>query len=215
VFEADSNPGFLKVRVPSHYGILGVSPILRYGPGDMTVSASVKLSREVTAIAIPAGTTQPLAKDTEVFITQALGGAFTVHADGLLFRIEGKDADALGRASAAGTPEAISEVAELEDETIWEQLKTCFDPEIPVNIVDLGLIYDLSKQQLPDGKFKVFVKMTLTAPGCGMGEVIANDARQKILTVPAVDDAVVEIVWDPPWHQSMITEQGRLALGLE
>ncbi|MCS1409391.1 MAG: hypothetical protein M2R45_02572 [Verrucomicrobia subdivision 3 bacterium] len=181
----------------------------------MSISTSVKLSRDVTAVAIPAGTPQPLPKDTEVFITQELGGTFTVHANSLLFRIDGKDADALGRTPSAETLEETTEVVELEDETVWEKLKTCFDPEIPVNIVDLGLIYDLSKHKLPNGKFKVFVKMTLTAPGCGMGEVIANDAQQKILTIPAVDDAIVEIVWDPPWHQSMITEQGRLALGLE
>lgn len=181
----------------------------------MSLSANVQLSREVIAIAIPAGTPHPLPKDTEVFITQELGGAFTIHANGLLYRIEGKDADALGRAPAASISTETGEVAELKEEAVWETLKTCFDPEIPVNIVDLGLIYDLGKSRLPNGKYKIFVKMTLTAPGCGMGEVIAQDARQKILSLPSVEDAIVEIVWDPPWHQSMITQEGRLALGLE
>ncbi len=191
----------------------------------MSVSASIKLSREVAAVAIPAGTPHSLPKGTEVFITQELGGTFTIHTNGLLYRIDGKDADALGRSLPGAAPSAETaaesatgnspQPAMLEDDAVWEVLKTCFDPEIPVNIVDLGLIYDLDKQQLSDGKYQVLVKMTLTAPGCGMGEVIANDARQKILALPAVEDAVVEIVWDPPWHQSMITKQGRLALGLE
>lgn len=181
----------------------------------MSLSTSVQLSREVTAIAIPAGTPHSLPKDTEVFITQELGGAFTIHANGLLYRIEGKDADALGRTSPADISAEKGEVAELKEEAVWETLKTCFDPEIPVNIVDLGLIYDLDKSRLPNGKYKILVKMTLTAPGCGMGEVIAQDARQKILSLPSVEDAVVEIVWNPPWHQSMITQEGRLALGLE
>jgi probable FeS assembly SUF system protein SufT len=186
-----------------------------YVPGKMTVSNSVNLTREVTATAIPAGTAKVIAEGAEVYITQELGGSFTIHAAGLLYRIEGKDADALRREVTGEEASQEEPTTTLEDETVWEKLRTCFDPEIPVNIVDLGLIYDLTKQSLPSGKFKVFVKMTLTAPGCGMGDVIANDARQKILTIPSVDDALVEIVWDPPWHQSMITEQGRIALGLE
>ncbi len=198
-----------------HLVTLGEVCSLRYVCGVMSVSASVKLTREVTAVAIPAGTPHPLPADTEVFITQELGGTFTVHAQGSLFRIDGKDADALGReATATPSQEDLSDTT-LEDETLWDTLKTCFDPEIPVNIVDLGLIYDMTKEAQADGRFRVSVKMTLTAPGCGMGDVIANDARQKLLALPAVDDAIVEIVWDPPWHQSMITEQGRLALGLE
>lgn len=181
----------------------------------MSLSTSVQLSREITAIAIPAGTPHSLPKNTEVYITQELGGSFTIHANGLLYRIEGKDADALGRKPAASISAEKGEVPELKEEAVWETLKTCFDPEIPVNIVDLGLIYDLSKSCLPSGKYKIFIKMTLTAPGCGMGEVIAQDARQKILSLPSVEDAVVEIVWDPPWHQSMITQEGKRALGLE
>jgi len=181
----------------------------------MTLSASLKLKRDVTAIAIPAGTPHELTEGTEVYITQELGGTYTIHAAGALFRIDGRDADALGRQAIAPIESADESFEPLEESSIWEQLKTCFDPEIPVNIVDLGLIYDLKTDLLPNGKSKVFIKMTLTAPGCGMGEVIANDAREKVITLPAIDDAVVEIVWDPPWHQSMITEAGRAALGLE
>ena len=193
---------------------LGVPKNIGYVSNEMTVSNSVNLTREVTATAIPAGTAQVLTEGTEVYITQELGGSFTIHAGGLLFRIEGKDGDALGRESTNEIDSSEETDSTLEDDSIWEKLRCCFDPEIPVNIVDLGLIYDLKKQALPSGKFKVFVKMTLTAPGCGMGDVIANDARQQILTISSVDDALVEIVWDPPWHQSMITEQGRVALGL-
>ena len=181
----------------------------------MSVTAVVKLTREVEAIAIPAGVPHTLSEGAEVFISQELGGTFTVHAGGALYRIEGKDADALGREPVLDHAAGSGGAAALEDEAVWRALKQCFDPEIPVNIVDLGLVYDMGKRQLPTGKYKVFVKMTLTAPGCGMGEVIANDARQKLLTIDQVDDAVVELVWDPPWHQSMITEQGRKALSME
>ena len=181
----------------------------------MTVSSSVNLSRDITAVAIPAGTPHPLPAGTEVSITQELGGTYTVHAAGNLYRIEGKDGDALGREVSPSTQAAEGDANTLEEETVWDALKTCFDPEIPVNIVDLGLVYNMTIDRLPSGQHKVFVKMTLTAPGCGMGDVIANDARQKILALAGVDDALVEIVWDPPWHQSMITEAGRLALGLE
>ncbi len=103
----------------------------------------------------------------------------------------------------------------MDEKMIWETLKTCFDPEIPVNIVDLGLVYDMQLQRLPDGGARVDVKMTLTAPGCGMGPAIAGDAQVKLLGLPGVDDARVEVVWDPPWHHSMITEQGRKILGLD
>ena len=105
--------------------------------------------------------------------------------------------------------------APLDEKELWEILRTCYDPEIPVNIVDLGLVYDLAVEKLPTGFHKVNVKMTLTAPGCGMGGVIAGDAQQKILALDSVEEANVEVVWDPPWHQSMISEQGRRVLGLE
>jgi len=173
---------------------------------------SVLLNREWEAVQIPAGNTVTLPQGLEVDITQTLGGSITVRGQGALFRIAPKDADALGLSMDAQTVDAN---AELTEPMIWEALKTCYDPEIPVNIVDLGLVYDMATESLPNGNSKVFVKMTLTAPGCGMGPTIARDAQQKLLLLPKVEDAVVEIVWDPPWHQSMITEDGRRILGLE
>jgi probable FeS assembly SUF system protein SufT len=173
---------------------------------------TVQLKRDCEAVQIPAGNTVTLPLGLEVDITQTLGGSITVRGQGALFRIAPKDADALGLSVGAQQSDAN---AELSEPMIWEALKTCYDPEIPVNIVDLGLVYDMAKEELPNGNAKLFVKMTLTAPGCGMGPTIARDAQQKLLLLPKVEDAVVEIVWDPPWHQSMITEDGRQVLGLE
>ena len=178
----------------------------------------MELSRDCDAVQIPVGAPVVLPKGTHVDIAQTLGGTFTVHAQGGLYRIAGKDADALGlqppqqekkQMPAGGAPE------KLDEKEIWEILRTCYDPEIPVNIVDLGLVYDLAIEKLPSGFHKVDVKMTLTAPGCGMGGVIAGDAQQKILALDPVEEANVSVVWDPPWHQSMISEQGRRVLGLE
>ena len=174
---------------------------------------TVTLTRDCPAVQIPSGGQSTLPAGTSVDIAQTLGGSFTVHAPGGLFRIAGKDCDALGMA-----PEPTSDQApftgELTEKMLWDTLKTCFDPEIPVNIVDLGLVYDLGIDALPQGGNKAFVKMTLTAPGCGMGAAIAGDAQQKLLSLPTVEDASVEVVWDPPWHQSMITAEGRRILGL-
>ena len=176
---------------------------------------SVELKRDCPAVQIPAGTATSLLAGTPVDITQTLGGSYTVHAPGGLFRIAAQDADALGldapsegAASVAGDPPA-------DEQAVWDALRTCFDPEIPVNIVDLGLVYDMRLTKLPGGNACVDVKMTLTAPGCGMGPSIANDAQVKLLNLPGVEDARVEIVWDPPWHHSMITETGRKVLGLD
>jgi probable FeS assembly SUF system protein SufT len=132
---------------------------------------------------------------------------------GGLFRISPTDADALGLTPEAPEPEKTDGL--IDEKMVWETLRSCYDPEIPVNIVDLGLVYDMGIEELPSGNRKVFVKMTLTAPGCGMGATIAGDAQQKILMLPGVEDASVEIVWDPPWHQSMITPEGRRLLGIE
>ena len=175
---------------------------------------SVALTRDCDAVQIPAGNTVTLPAGTEVDITQTLGGSYTVRAMGGLFRLGSRDADALGL-----TPEepAAAPVAEgmVDDAMVWETLRSCYDPEIPVNIVDLGLVYDMAIDAVPSGGRKVFVKMTLTAPGCGMGATIAGDSQQKLLMLPGVEDASVEIVWDPPWHQSMITPTGRRLLGIE
>jgi len=177
---------------------------------------SVELTRDCDAVRIPAGDPVILPAGTPVDITQTLGGTFTVHAQGGLFRIAAKDADALGLEPASNpTPQDALVAGELNEELIWCALRTCFDPEIPVNIVDLGLVYDMKATVLPSGRSSVAVKMTLTAPGCGMGGVIAGDAQQKIQALPGVEEALVEIVWDPPWHHSMISEQGRKILGLD
>jgi probable FeS assembly SUF system protein SufT len=181
---------------------------------------SVELTRDCEAIQIPIGTVVTLPAGTSVDITQTLGGTYTIHAQGGLYRVAAKDADALNlEPAAAGTKTSGETVPQTEgpadEKLIWETLKSCYDPEIPVNIVDLGLVYDLHLEPLPSGNSLVSVKMTLTAPGCGMGATIAGDAQQKLLYLPGVEEAVVEIVWDPPWHQSMITEQGRRILGIE
>ena len=175
---------------------------------------TVTLSRDCDAVQIPAGNVVALPAGTEVDITQRLGGSFTVHALGGLFRIAPKDADALGLTVEEAAPVPVLE-GSVDEKMVWETLRSCYDPEIPVNIVDLGLVYDMGIEDLPTGHKKVFVKMTLTAPGCGMGATIAGDAQQKLLGLPSVEDASVEIVWDPPWHQSMITPEGRRLLGIE
>ena len=179
------------------------------------MSEEIQLKREVEAIAIPAGTAKKLPAGTEVIITQELGGTFTVHTphEGGLFRIQGKDADALGRKAVAATKSSGGGAAG-EDE-VWAVLKTCYDPEIPVNIVDLGLIYSLEMKKGDGGAKRVEVKMTLTAQGCGMGPSIAADARQKILSLEGVQEAQVDVVWDPPWGPQMITPEGRKKLGMD
>ncbi len=176
----------------------------------------IELSREIEAVQIPAGTTVKIDKGTEVYVTQSLGGTFTVQvpAYGGLFRIAGKDADALGKSPEDAAPAQSAAGADLEA-MVWEQLKTCFDPEIPVNIVDLGLVYGMEVKKQPDGSHRVEVKMTLTAQGCGMGASIAYDARQKLMGLPGVSDADVDLVWDPPWNPQMISPEGRERLGLD
>ena len=178
------------------------------------MSEEIKLKREVEAIAIPAGTARKLAAGTEVVITQDLGGTFTIHTpqEGGLFRIQGKDADALGRKVAKETKSTGGAAGE---DAVWAVLKTCYDPEIPVNIVDLGLIYSLEMKKADGGGQRVEVKMTLTAHGCGMGPSIAADARQKILSLEGVEEAQVDVVWDPPWGPQMITQDGRKKLGMD
>ena len=172
----------------------------------------ILLKRDTDAIQIPSGNPLILPAGTKVMVTQSLGGTYTVATPGGLARIDEKDADALGLESAAPAPKTVVE-GSLE-EAVWNQLKTVFDPEIPVNVVDLGLIYDCQIVQTEGGTTKAQVKMTLTAPGCGMGPTIAADARGKILTLEGVDEAEVDLVWDPAWNQSMISEAGRMKLGL-
>ncbi|MBI2813111.1 MAG: putative Fe-S cluster assembly protein SufT [Opitutae bacterium] len=172
------------------------------------------LIRDCPATVIPAGDKVTLKAGTSVFITQTLGGNVTVRADHGLFQIAVADSGAIGGYSAKAEQPAAG-ATEFSEEAVWAALKTCFDPEIPVNIVDLGLVYDLAVEKTPAGKHILEVKMTLTAPGCGMGPVIAEDARQKISKLPDVESAKVHIVWDPQWTPQMISDTGRKALGLE
>jgi probable FeS assembly SUF system protein SufT len=172
------------------------------------------LQRDVDAVIIPAGERLILREGTAGFITQALGGSFTVYVEGNLFHIAGTDADALGKEPVE--PPKVPENATDEDiETvIWQQLKTCYDPEIPINIVDLGLIYRCDITTMPNGQRSVNVDMTLTAPGCGMGEILVQDAQEKIAIIPTVADVMVELVFDPPWNQSMMSDEARLQTGM-
>jgi probable FeS assembly SUF system protein SufT len=178
---------------------------------------TVELKRDCEVVQVPHGSAVILPKGTMADITQRLGGSYTIHAQGGLFRVANKDADALGleATAAANSASATGSPGEATDQQIWNTLRTCYDPEIPVNIVDLGLVYDMQLKKLTSGNAAVEVRMTLTAPGCGMGPSIAGDAQQKLLMLDGVEDAKVEIVWDPPWHQSMITPEGRRILGLE
>ncbi len=177
---------------------------------------SVALKRDCEATQIPSGVQTLLAAGTEVDITQHLGGSYTVHAlGGGLFRIADKDADALGMETRTTNTPAAGHQGPLDEEAVWKVLRDCYDPEITVNIVDLGLVYEMRIIPSPEGGNAIAVKMTLTAPGCGMGGAIAGDAQQKLLGLPGVKDAQVEIVWDPPWHPSMISPEGKRVLGLE
>lgn len=184
-----------------------------------TLDDAILLRRTVDAIAIPAGTRVQLAEGSEVRITQELGGNYTVIADGMLARIDGRDADALGLQPAASAKapaggESPGEAGVVSEDAIWDQMRNCYDPEIPVNIVDLGLIYDCQVKPAGESGYRVEVKMTLTAPGCGMGQVLADDVRSRILGVPGVAEADVQIVWEPQWNQSMMSDAARLQLGL-
>ena len=179
----------------------------------MSDTGYIKLTREVEAIQIPSGNKITLPAGAEVHITQALGGTFTVHvvAQAGLFRIDGKDGDSLGREALV---ETVSNDGPFNVDEVWAQLRNCYDPEIPVNIVDLGLVYSLDVADEDKGK-GINVKMTLTAPGCGMGPSIAADAERRVLTVPGVASATVEVVWEPPWSPDFISPAGRAKLGME
>ncbi|MDR0532424.1 MAG: putative Fe-S cluster assembly protein SufT [Verrucomicrobiales bacterium] len=179
----------------------------------MSSENAITLLRDVSAVQIPNGNKVILKQGSTVILTQSLGGSFTVHVAELggLYRVAGEDADALGQEKPQ---EAVAGDHAVLDDKIWGALKTCYDPEIPVNIVDLGLIYSMVVSDLPDGKNKVNVKMTLTAPGCGMGPSIAADAKNKILALKEVGEAEVEVVWEPQWNPNMITKDGKARLGI-
>ena len=163
---------------------------------------------------VPSGDAVSLPAGSVGYITQALGGSFTVYVEGNLFRIAGMDADAIGKEPVAAPtlPDGATD-ADVES-LIWEQLRTCFDPEIPVNIVELGLVYECNVLRLQSGDRRVDIKMTLTAPGCGMGETLISDVRSKLEMIPTIADADVELVFDPPWNQSMMSEAAKLETGM-
>jgi probable FeS assembly SUF system protein SufT len=170
--------------------------------------------RDCDVVMIPSGDRVTMPAGTVGYITQALGGSFTVFVDGNLFRVAGVDADAIGKEPVL--PPSLPEDATDDDveNLLWEQMKTVYDPEIPVNIVDLGLIYRCEMQQDEDGKRLVEVAMTLTAPGCGMGDILVDDVRSKLELVPTIDAVSVELTFDPPWNHNMMSEVARLETGM-
>jgi probable FeS assembly SUF system protein SufT len=177
-------------------------------------SEPVVLKRDVKAIVVPAGMEIDLQKGSLVYITQAMGGSFTIYFEGNLFRIAGLDADALGKEPME--PPVLPEDASDEEfeKIVWDQMRTCYDPEIPVNIVDLGLIYNCDVKRTENNEREVIVHMTLTAPGCGMGEILVEDVREKVSIIPTVSKTDVELTFDPPWNREMMTESARVELGL-
>lgn len=196
----------------------GCSPlsIVAQGPSMSfsRTSEPIRLERECAAVMVPHGTEVVLPAGQVGYITQALGGSFTVYVDGNLFRISGEDADALGKERPP--PLELAEDAGDADveKLIWQQLRTCFDPEIPINIVDLGLVYDCVLEHLPDGNRRVEIRMTLTAPGCGMGDILVADVQEKLALIPTVTETDVELVFDPPWNQTMMSDEARLETGM-
>ncbi len=179
----------------------------------------VRLTRDVEAALVPVGDRITLKAGELATITQALGGSYTVVVGGNMFRIDARDGEALGKAPAtlaAAQPTDAPLGREQMEQAVWDQLRTCYDPEIPVSIVDLGLVYQCTVVPAPGSgnDWNVLVRMTLTAPGCGMGEYLAEDVRQKLLGVPGVKQADVELVWDPPWDREMMSEAARLELGM-
>jgi probable FeS assembly SUF system protein SufT len=177
-------------------------------------SEPVVIQRDVEAVIVPAGVQVRLREGKTGFITQALGGSFTVYIEGNLFRVAGKDADALGKEIVL--PPEVPPDATDEDvrSLVWEQMRTCYDPEIPMNIVDLGLVYECEIRRDDAGGRVADIKMTLTAPGCGMGDILVQDVREKVEIIPTIERADVELVFDPPWNQSMMSEAARLQTGM-
>jgi probable FeS assembly SUF system protein SufT len=177
-------------------------------------SEPVVVRREVQGLQVPSGVPVTLPVDALVYITQAMGGNFTVYFEGNLVRVPGADADALGKEPVPAPVLPENATDEQFEALVWEQLRTIYDPEIPINIVELGLVYECSIQRLPSGERTVFLRMTVTAPGCGMGEILLEEARQKIAMIPTVADVRVELVFDPPWTREMMSEAAQLEAGL-
>jgi probable FeS assembly SUF system protein SufT len=184
----------------------------------MNSEKSIVVKRDCPAVMVPSGETTTLLAGSSVWVTQSLGGTYTVMTDrGYMVRVDGIDGDAIGMAQVADPKQNESTTVENGGEVekrVWDQLRSCFDPEIPVNIVDLGLIYHCDVTPLSDGGYKATVRFTLTAQGCGMGQLLKADIQRKLLSVTGVREADIEIVWDPPWNQRMLSEAARLQLGI-
>jgi probable FeS assembly SUF system protein SufT len=181
----------------------------------MRMQKETTTTREIDATEIPSGMKIKIPEGTPLGITQSLGGAYTVLTPyGYMARVDGKDADAIGEEITSLDAEAAS--GKTPGELAWDQLRTCYDPEIPVNIVDLGLVYKCEVMPKPEGAggYKAEVRFTLTAPGCGMGDVLKDDIKNKLLTVPGIDDADVQVLFDPPWNMSMMSDAAKLQLGM-
>ena len=177
-------------------------------------SEPVRFERDCEVVMVPQGETVTLPAGSVGYITQALGGSWTVFVEGNLFRVAGRDADAIGKEppEPLQLPDGADDAA--VEQLVWKQLRTCFDPEIPINVVDLGLVYEATVRAADDGRRSVDVKMTLTAPGCGMGEILVDDVRNKLEQIPTVAEADVELVFDPPWGRHMMSEAARLETGM-
>lgn len=176
---------------------------------------TIELERDVRAVLIPDGTPIELSKGSKVTVQQSLGGTWTVSTDiGFLARIDGKDADALGFEPPASTVDPARTDRESVETAVWDALRTCYDPEIPVNIVELGLVYECKVEPAGEGKNTVSIRMTLTAPGCGMGPVLQADVQNKVSALPGVETATVEVVFDPPWSPERMSEAAKLQLGM-
>ena len=179
----------------------------------MEAYEKIALRRDVIGTLIPAGTKVELPEGADARITQALGGSYTVEVQGHLFRIEGRDADAIGKTATRGPEIAPNASREDVEAAVWAQLATVYDPEIPINVVELGLIYECALEAAEEGGWNVKLRMTLTAPGCGMGDVLVADARSKVLEIPGVRDAEVELSFAPPWTREMMSESAQLQAG--
>jgi probable FeS assembly SUF system protein SufT len=182
--------------------------------GYSQTSEPIVFERDCAAVMVPQGQVVNLPAGQNGYVTQALGGSFTVFVDGNLFRIDGVDADAIGKEQPAALTLAEGAADDEVEKLVWQQLRTCYDPEIPVNIVDLGLVYECTIEKVENGARKVKVAMTLTAPGCGMGDILVDDVRTKIEAIPTVAEADVELTFDPPWNHSMMSDVAKLETGM-
>jgi len=177
-------------------------------------SEPVRFERDCPVVLVPQGDEVTLPAGSIGYITQALGGSYTVFVEGNLFRVAGRDADAIGKEPPAPLELPAGASDEEVEKLVWKQLRTCFDPEIPINVVDLGLVYEANLRRREDGQRDVEVRMTLTAPGCGMGDILVDDVRSKLELIPTIAEADVELVFDPPWNRSMMSEAARLETGM-